>query len=53
MVELVGVGSVINGAMEVAGNGWNGLKWLQMPEMAGVAGNGWKWMEWLEMDGHG
>ena len=37
--------------MEMAGNGWNGLKWLE------IAGHGWKLLEitrtgwnWLEME---
>ena len=37
----------------MAGNGWNGLKWLEgfeLLEMAGIAGNGWKW---LELTGNG
>ena len=37
----------------MAGNSWNGLKWLEgfeLLEMAGIAGNGWKW---LELTGNG
>ena len=41
---MAGINSTL---LEMAGNNWNGWKWLKMATMAG---NGLKWME---MDGNG
>ena len=31
--------------LEMAGNSWNGWKWLEIVGMKGMAGNGGKWLE--------
>ena len=39
-------------SLEMAGNSWEWLEWL---EMTGIAGNGWNWngWEWLRIAGNG
>ena len=45
--EKVEIDFLPNLSGRVAGNGWNGWKWLEM------SGNGWNGWKWLEMAGNG